>query len=484
VAEALEHAVISAMEEIVGANNVRCDAKSCRYFAGDLFFEAPFPPMAVVSPATRDEAVRVIQIGSDESVSIVPRGGGLSYTGGYVTQDSHSIILDTTRLTRIIEINEDDQYVTVEAGVTWQVLDDEVAKHGLRVPQFGPASGRVSTVGGGLSQNTILFGSATHGSVADHVLSLEVALADGSRINTGSGAMREGQPFFRYHGPDASGLFLGDCGAFGVKLSATLQLMPRPATFGFASFSFRTFEAMIAAQAEIGRTRQAADILGAGDYVPLHHDDTEAKPIMHVVVEGDAEADVTGRLERLRVIATHQGHEVEPTLPTVLRTQPFDFLRSLLGENGHLQTWTHALVPFSRGLHMFSGVTATLNADAALIERHGIDITISVAVVRNALLIEPIIRWRDQPRALHLDGLGGEADVWRGEPDPAAADAAAQIRRGLRDLFRREAAVHLQIGRFYAYREGLGEDSDRFLMRLKHALDPYNRMNPGALGLG
>ena len=484
MAEALEHAAVCAMEEIVGANNVRRDAKSCRYFSGDLFFEAPSLPMAVVSPATRDEAVRVIQIGSDESISIVPRGGGLSYTGGYVTQDPHSIILDTTRLARIIEINGDDQYVTVEAGVTWQVLDDAVAKHGLRVPQFGPASGRVSTVGGGLSQNTIFFGSATHGSVADHVLSLEVVLADGSRVNTGSGAIRAGQPFFRYHGPDASGLFLGDCGAFGVKLSATLQLMPRPAAYGFASFAFRTFEEMISAQTEIGRTRQAADILGAGDYVPLHHDDTEAKPIMHVVVEGDTEADVTGRLDRLRVIATHQGHEVEPMLPTVIRTQPFDFLRSLLGENGHLQTWTHALVPFSRGLHMFSGVTATLNAEAALIERHGIDITISVAVVRNTLLIEPIIRWRDQPRALHLDGLGGEPDVWRGEPDPAATDAAAQIRRGLRDLFRREAAVHLQIGRFYGYREGLSEDSDRFLMRLKHAFDPNNRMNPGVLGLG
>lgn len=484
MAEAFEHYAVSAMEEVVGADGVRRDPEICRYYSGDLFFEAPFPPMAVVSPATRDEAVRVIQIASDESVSIVPRGGGLSYTGGYVTQDMRSIILDTTRLTRIIEINEDDQYVTVEAGVTWQVLDDEVAKHGLRVPQFGPASGRVSTIGGGLSQNTILFGSATYGSVADHVLSLEVALPDGSRINTGSGAMREGQPFFRYHGPDASGLFLGDCGALGVKLSATLQLMPRPAAFGFASFSFPTFEAMIAAQAEIGRTRLAADILGGGTYVPPYHDDAEAKPVMHVVVEGDAETEATNRLERLRAIAAHQGHEVDPALPKVLRGQPFDFLTSLLEESGRLQTWTHGVVPFSRGLHMFSRLIATLNAESALIERHGIDITISVAVVRNALLIEPIIRWRDQPRALHLNGLGGETEIWRGEPDPAAADAVAQIRRGLRDLFRREAAVHLQIGKFYAYREGLGDDSDALLMRLKHALDPHNRMNPGALGLG
>ena len=482
--EVFEHHAVNAMEEVVGADNLQLDPEVCRYYSGDLFFEAPFPPMAVVAPATRDEAVRVIQIASDESVSIVPRGGGLSYTGGYVTQDTRSIILDTTRLTRIIEINEDDQYVTVEAGVTWQVLDDEVAKHGLRVPQFGPASGRISTVGGGLSQNTILFGSATHGSVADHVLSLEVALPDGSRIKTGSGAMPEGQPFFRYHGPDTSGLFLGDCGALGVKLSATIQLMPRPAAFGFASFSFPTFEAMIAAQAEVGRTRMAADILGTGAYVPPYHDETAAKPVMHLVVEGDAEPVVTSRLERLRAIAAHQGHEVDAALPKALRAQPFDFLTSLLDDTGRLQTWTHGLVPFSRGLHMFSGLTATLNAEAALIERHGIDITLSVAVVRNAFLIEPIIRWRDQPRPLLLDGLGGEAEDWRGEADPAAGDAVAQIRRGLRDLFRREGAVHLQVGKFYAYREGLGDDSDGMLMRLKHALDPHNRMNPGALGLG
>ena len=98
-------------------------------------------------------------------------------------------------------------------------------------------------------------------------------------------------------------------------------------------------------------------------------------------------------------------------------------------------------------------MTATLNAEAALIDRLGVNITISVAVVRNALLIEPIIRWRDQPRALHLDGLGGGPDVWRGEPDPAATDAAAQLRRGLRAVFRRESAVDLQIGTAYAHPE-------------------------------
>jgi len=484
VSEIVEHYAINAMAEVVGEDHVQRDAETCRYYASDLFFEVEFPPMGVVTPATREEVVRVIQIAADESVSIVPRGGGLSYTGGYVTQDSRSIILDTTRLTRVIEINEEDQYATVEAGVTWQMLDEEVAKHGLRVPHMGPASGRVSTVGGGLSQNSVLFGSAQHGSMADHVLSLEVALPDGSRIKTGSGAMREGQPFFRYHGPDIAGMFLGDCGALGVKLSATLQLMPRPTSFGFASFSYPTFEAMITAQTEVGRTRLAADILGTGTYVPPFRDETAANPVMHLVVEGDSDAEVAARFERLRAIAAHQGKEVDAVVPPVLRSHPFDFVTSLLAEDGRLQTWTHALVPFSRGLHMLSCLTATLNSDAQQIERHGIDISISVAVVRNALLIEPIIQWRDQPRPIHLDGLGGAAQSWSGTPDTAAADAVAQLRRGLRDLFRRESGAHLQIGKFYGFRDGLIEDTDGLLMRLKHALDPHDRMNPGALGLG
>ena len=484
MSETFEHYALNAMAGVIGAEHVRRDAETCRYFSSDLFFDAEFPAMAVVSPATREEAAHVIRIATDESVSIVPRGGGLSYSGGYVTQDSRSIILDTTRLTRILEINEEDQYVTVEAGVTWQVLDDEVAKHGLRVPHFGPASGRVSTVGGGLSQNTVLFGSATHGSIADHVLSLEVALPDGSRVKTGSGAIRDGQPFFRYHGPDVGGLFLGDCGALGVKLSATLQLMPRPTAFVYASFAFPTFEAMITGQTEVGRSRLAADILGTGTYIPPYRDESDAKPVMHIVVEGDTDIEVAHRFDRLRAIAAYQGVETDPTVPQVLRAHPFGFVSSLFDDEGRLQSWTHGLVPFSRGLHMLSCLTATLNAAAELIERSGIEITISAAVVRNALLIEPIIRWRDHPRPIQLNGLGNPATPWQGTADAAATDAAVQLRRSLRNLFRRESAAHLQIGKYYGFREGLIDDSDGLLMRLKHALDPHDRMNPGALGLG
>ena len=81
-------------------------------------------------------------------------------------------------------------------------------------------------------------------------------------MTTGSGGRRGAKPFTRYGGPDLTGLFLGDNGAFGVKVAATLQLWPRPTEAGFLSFGFPTMAAMAAAQVEMARTRLVAEGFG------------------------------------------------------------------------------------------------------------------------------------------------------------------------------------------------------------------------------
>ncbi len=85
----------------------------------------------------------------------------MSYTGGYVPRSEASVLFDTRRLDRIIEINADDMYVTAEAGCTWAALYDALTPFRLRPPHFGPASGRLSTIGGSLSQHSAFFGSVT-----------------------------------------------------------------------------------------------------------------------------------------------------------------------------------------------------------------------------------------------------------------------------------------------------------------------------------
>ena len=91
-------------------------------------------------------------------------------------------------MNRVLEINADDMFVTVEAGCTWKELHAALDGTGLRTPYWGTLSGIHATVGGGVSQNSIFWGSGKHGTVVDSVVSMDVVIADGSVISTGSNA--------------------------------------------------------------------------------------------------------------------------------------------------------------------------------------------------------------------------------------------------------------------------------------------------------
>src|SRR5690606_15845836 len=162
----------------------------------------------------------------------------------------------------IIELNADDLYVTVGTGCTWDKLNAALEPTGLRTGYWGPLSGVNATIGGALSQNSAFFGSALSGTVAETVLGVTVVLANGETITTGSGGRTDAKPFSRYGGPDFTGMFLGDNGAFGVKVSATLRLWPRPSEVGYLSFGFKSMVDMAVAQAEMARTRFVAEGFG------------------------------------------------------------------------------------------------------------------------------------------------------------------------------------------------------------------------------
>lgn len=176
-------------------------------------------------------------------------------------------MLDCRDLNRIIEINEEDMYITAEAGCTWMQIYETLKKKALRTPYFGPMSGMFATVGGALSQNSMFYGSATYGTVAESILGLEVALADGRLVATGSRANRGGKPFFRHYGPDLTGIFLSDTGALGLKVEATIRLIRTPEYSEYASFSFANFYDLAKAQSEIGRAGLAAECFGLDPYL-------------------------------------------------------------------------------------------------------------------------------------------------------------------------------------------------------------------------
>ena len=107
--------------DLVGITNVLQDKESLEFYSTDVFETAKKKAVAVIRPSNADELIQVAQTCLKNEFPIVVRGGGASYTGGYLPVKDNTIIIDSSKLKKI-EVNEEDMFVTVEPGVTWEEL--------------------------------------------------------------------------------------------------------------------------------------------------------------------------------------------------------------------------------------------------------------------------------------------------------------------------------------------------------------------------
>jgi len=249
--------VLAALRTAVGAAYVTTDPAERLLRSQDVFLwdEAPLVDL-VVQPGSAAEVAAVLRVAVDNAIAVAPRGGGVSYTKGYVAAGTPTLSLDLGRLSEIHELNVEDRYVTVGAGCTWEALARALRPHGMRSAVRGPISGSVATVGGVAAQNS---GSA---SMAGY-LSLEVVLPNGTIVHTGSaGRAAHPSPFYRNYGPDLTGLFLGDTGALGIKTRCTLAIEPVPPGIAFASVAFDELATMVEVMNAIARRGIPCRVLG------------------------------------------------------------------------------------------------------------------------------------------------------------------------------------------------------------------------------
>ncbi|MCX7178833.1 MAG: FAD-binding oxidoreductase, partial [Proteobacteria bacterium] len=254
------------LRELLGASNVLDGQSDREFFSRDLSWQPAEIAELVIRPGNIDELSKAVAKATAVGFAVVARGGGMSYTRGYEPERAGSILVDMLRMNRIVELNAEDMYVTVECGCTWKQVYEALQAKGLRTPYFGPLSGKYATVGGALSQNSLFLGSGVYNTAAESVLGLKVVLADGNIVTTGSGAHVNSNPFYRHFGPDLTGIFTADTGAFGFKAHATLRLITSPKVTICASFGFDTLAEMLAAQTKIARLRVAAECYGFDPY--------------------------------------------------------------------------------------------------------------------------------------------------------------------------------------------------------------------------
>ena len=207
----------AALEAALGPGHVSQDPAALALAGSDLFeWPGAVAPEFLLRPGSAGEVAQAVGLLAAAGFAVVPRGAGLSYTGGAVPHARRVAVVDAGRLAHVA-VDPGDLRARVGAGATWEALAASASRHGLRAVAPAPISGSHSTIGGAASQN--LPGPM------EGFIGIEAVLADGSFARTGALARPGGDGFWRHHGPDLTGLFLGDCGAFGIKTE--LALRPR-----------------------------------------------------------------------------------------------------------------------------------------------------------------------------------------------------------------------------------------------------------------
>jgi FAD/FMN-containing dehydrogenase len=214
--------LIKKLQDLVGEENATDDKAICAAYSRDQHwhFVPPKNPAYVVRPGDKEELRKVLILANEEKIPVIPYSTGINVRGLAIPVHEGSILLDLSRMNRIIEISPEMKTATLEPGVTFGMLLEKTKKYKLR-PAFPDAPLTVSVL-----TNYYLRGiyqtSARDGH--DHVLSYEMVLPNGKIIKTGSRSLSE-MPYFRYGvGPDFTGVFCAHPGTCGVVTELTAKL--------------------------------------------------------------------------------------------------------------------------------------------------------------------------------------------------------------------------------------------------------------------
>jgi len=176
-------------------------------------------PTAVVLPGSRDEVVAVVRACREAGVPFVPRGAGTGLSGGAVACGG-GVVIECSRMDRIVEIDAVDRFARVEPGVVNAALSQAALPHGLFYAP-DPSSQLVCTIGGNVAENSGGPHTLKYGTTTNHVLGLELVLPDGEVLSLGS------ETGFA-NGYDLVGAVVGSEGTLGVVTQATVRLTPIP----------------------------------------------------------------------------------------------------------------------------------------------------------------------------------------------------------------------------------------------------------------
>ncbi|XVV03662.1 FAD-binding oxidoreductase [Actinosynnema sp. CA-248983] len=452
-------ALLTRLRAAVGPDAVLTDPDVTAAYRRDMMPLAPHgQPLAVVLPTSADQVQEVVRACAAHRTPIVPRGAGSGLSGAANAVEG-CVVLVTTKMNRIVEIDPDNRLAVVEPGVVNLDLRGAVEKHGLFYPP-DPSSYDWCTIGGNLSTNAGGLCCVKYGVTTDSVLGLEVVLADGELLKTGRRTVKG------VAGYDLTKLFIGSEGTLGVITRATLALRPLPQAPSTLVATFSNTADAGAAVARVVREGVVPSLMEIMDRTSIR--------AVEQYLKTDLNAD-----EALLICQSDAGGEAARRDLAVIEQVCKDSGADL----------TYATDDLNEGRDLLTARRAVLTA----LEVYGAWLTDDVCVPRTK--IADLIAGCERISAevglrIAVVGHAGDGNM---HPtivyDPTSADEFARAQRAFDEIL----AVGLALGGTVTGEHGIGKIKREWLAteigpvglrvhrEIKRALDPENLFNPGSM---
>ena len=225
--------ILKRLQEIVGPANVlwkEVDLAVYEYDAG----LGRGKPGWVIFARTAGEVAQGVQYLYQEGISYVARGAGTNLSGGTLPLNG-GVVIELSRMNKILEIDLENERALVEPGVYNLTLQNALAPHGYYYAP-DPASQKVSTLGGNFGENAGGPHCLKYGVTSNHVLGAEVVLPSGEIVWLGSKAVDP-------PGPDLLGLLVGSEGTLGIATKILVRIMRSPERVVTLLAIFKSLEA-------------------------------------------------------------------------------------------------------------------------------------------------------------------------------------------------------------------------------------------------
>jgi len=346
-----------ALEDALGAGEVLSDPLALRLYARDASMVEGGCAL-VAFPRSRDDIVACVRVAAEHRLPVVPRGSGTGLAGGS-TPIGDALVVVTTKMTDILEIRPEDRLAWVEPGVPNLDLANALRPHGFTFAP-DPSSQQTSSIGGNVSTNAGGPHCLAYGVTSNHVLALDVVLADGGVVRLGSEAPEAA-------GYDLRAVMVGSEGTLGVVAAVCVRLTPLAPVTHTMLFDFTSVADCAGAVTRIiadGVVPAALEMMDQGIVVAAERFahagyPTDAAAILIVEVDGTAAAVEAQTVVVEAAAEVHRARSVRVAADEVERALIWKGRKSAFGAVATIAPHYHlhdCVVPRTRLVEVLTGI--------------------------------------------------------------------------------------------------------------------------------